>query len=85
MEIMHFRFSLFCFGFFFLDSVLFLISCTFLYVPMYNGVARKLKKLRTSKGDYLTKQLFSSIVPLFKMGTSLKGKDLPPEGVNSFF
>ena len=35
-------------------------------------VARMLKKLRTSKGDYLTKQWFSSVASLFKMGTSLK-------------
>ena len=37
-----------------------------------NGVARTLKKLRTSKGDYNIKQWFSSIVSLFKVGTSLK-------------
>ena len=47
-------------------------------------IARKLKKLRTSKGDYLVKQWFSSIAPLFKSGTSLKGKNLLPEGANSF-
>ena len=35
---------------------------------MYNGVARKLIKLRTSKGEYCTKQWFSSITSLFKMG-----------------
>ena len=29
-------------------------------------------KLRTSKGDYWIKQQFSSIEPLFKIGTSLK-------------
>ena len=40
-----------------------------------NGVARILKKSRTSKGDYWIKQLFSSIASLFKMGTSLKGKN----------
>ena len=32
-----------------------------------NSVARTLKKLRTIKGDYWTKQWFSSIAPLFKM------------------
>ena len=48
-----------------------------------NGVARTLKKLRTPKGDYWIKQRFSSIGSLFKMGTSLKGKNLLPEGANS--
>ena len=43
------------------------------------GVARMLLKLRTSKGDYCTKQRFSSVTPLFKMGTALKGKNLLPE------
>ena len=33
------------------------------------------KKLRTSKGDYLIKQCFSSIASLFKLGTSLEGKN----------
>ena len=42
------------------------------------------KKVRTSKGDYLIKQRFSSIASLFEMGTSLKGKNLLPEAVNSF-
>ena len=32
----------------------------------YKGVARTLKMLRTSKGDYWIKQSFSSIAPLFK-------------------
>ena len=45
----------------------------------YNGVARTLKKLRTSKGDSWIKQRFSSMAPLFKIGTSLKGKNLLPE------
>ena len=40
-----------------------------------NGVARTPKKLRTSEGGW-NKQRFSSIVSLFKMGTSLKGKNL---------
>ena len=48
------------------------------------GVVSMLKKLRTSKGDYSIKQWFSSIASLFKMGTSLKGKNLLPEGANSF-
>ena len=42
------------------------------------------KKLRTLKGDYWTKQWFSSIASLFKIGTSLQGKNSLPEGVNSF-
>ena len=49
-----------------------------------NGKARKLKKLSTSKGEYCIKQGFSTITSLFKMGTSLKGKNLLPEGVNYF-
>ena len=44
-----------------------------------NDVVRTLKKLGTSKGDYWIKQGFSSIASLFKMGTSLKGKNLLPE------
>ena len=48
------------------------------------GVARTLKKLRTSKLDYWIKQLFSSIASLFKMGTSLKGKNLQREQILSF-
>ena len=51
---------------------------------LYNGVARTLKRLRTSTGDYWIKQGFSLISPLFKMGTSLEGKNLLPEGANSF-
>ena len=51
-----------------------------LHTPCHdNGVARVLKKLRTSKGDYCLKQRFSTITSLFKMGTSLKEKDLLPE------
>ena len=50
-----------------------------LNVILNNGVARMLKKLRTSKGDYRIKQWFSSIATHFKMGTSLKGKNLLPE------
>ena len=42
------------------------------------------EKLRTSNGDYCIKQGFSTIMSLFKMGTSLKGKNLLPEGANSF-
>ena len=51
---------------------------------MTNGVAGTLKKIRTSKGDYWIKQCFSPIASLFKMGTSLKGKNLSPEEANSF-
>ena len=49
-----------------------------------NGVARTLKKVRTSNLDYWIKQCFSSIASLFRVGNSLKGKNLPPEGANSF-
>ena len=49
-----------------------------------NGIARMLKKLHTTKGDYWIKQLFSSSASLFIMGASLKGKNLLPEGANSF-
>ena len=38
----------------------------------------------TLKGDYCIKQWFSTIMSLFEMGTSLKGKNLLPEGANSF-
>ena len=51
---------------------------------LLNAVARRLKRLRTPKGDYWIKQWFSSIVSLFKMGTSLKEKNLLPEEANSF-
>ena len=40
--------------------------------------------LSTSMGDNWNKQCFSSIVPLLKIGTSLKGKNSLPEGANSF-
>ena len=49
-----------------------------------NVVARALKMLRTSEGNYCIKQRFSTITSLFKMGTSLKGKNLLPAGANSF-
>ena len=48
-----------------------------------NGIAKMLNKLHTSKGDYWIKQWFSSIGSLFKMGTSLKGKNLLPEGAKN--
>ena len=49
----------------------------FIKVPwVNNSVARTLKKLRTSKEDNWNKQRFSSIASLFKIGTSLKGKNL---------
>ena len=47
-------------------------------IRSYNGIARTLKKLRTSKGDYWIKQRLSSIASLFKMETSLKGKKNAP-------
>ena len=46
-----------------------------------NGVARSLKKLRTSLLDQ-TMILFNCAP--FQNGTSLKGKNLLPEGANSF-
>ena len=49
-----------------------------------SGVARTFKKLGTSKGDHSIKQCFSTITSLFEIGTSLKGKNLLPEGANSF-
>ena len=54
--------------------------------PHVNGVARTLKMLRTSKG---CRQLLNQAVILFnyllfQMGTSFKGKNLLPKGVNSF-
>ena len=49
-----------------------------------NGIARTLKKLNTSKEDYWIRQWFSSIASLFKIGISPKGKNLLPEGANSF-
>ena len=51
-------------------------------VILFNGIAGMLIKLRTSKGDYLERAL--QLWPFFKMGTSLNGKNLLPEGANSF-
>ena len=53
----------------------------------FKSEARKLEKLRTSKGDYLLKQWFSSIASLFKMGTSLVGKNVTavPYGKENHF
>ena len=51
---------------------------------LVNGVARPFNNLRTAKGDYSYKQCFPSFMSLFEMGTSLKGKNLLPEGANSF-
>ena len=42
----------------------------------FNDIARTLKKLRTSKGDYWIKQRFFSIASLLITRTSLKGKNL---------
>ena len=49
-----------------------------------NGVARKLKKLRTLKGDNWIKQLSSLFASVIKMGTFLKGKNFLPGEANSF-
>ena len=45
------------------------------------------KTLHSSQGDNWKKQLFSSIVSLFKIGTYtyLKAKNSLPEGANSIF
>ena len=42
------------------------------------------EKLDTSRGGYWNKQWLSSIASLFKLGTSLKGKNLLPKGAKSF-
>ena len=55
---------------------------TIMYI--HNGVAKTMKKLRKSKGDYQIKHCFSSIVSLFKVGTSLKGKEFAPRGSEFF-
>ena len=47
-----------------------------LCLVIINGVARMLKKLRTSKENYWIKQWFSLFVFLCKIGTSLNGKNL---------
>ena len=54
------------------------VTCIHKVFMQVNSVARTLKKLRTSKGYYWTKQWFSSIAFLFKTGTSLKGKNSLP-------
>ena len=49
-----------------------------------NGVARTLKKITHTKGRLLDQaKILFNCVP-FQMGTSLKGKNLLLEGVNSF-
>ena len=60
-----------------MDQLLILLKV--ISTTLFKGVARTLKK-----GDYWVKQWFCSIVSLFKMGTSLKGKNLLPEEVNFF-
>ena len=42
------------------------------------------EKVTHIKGRLLDQAVISSIAPLFKMGPSLKGKNLPKEGANSF-
>ena len=49
-----------------------------------NVVARTLKQICTPKVDYWIKQWFSSIASIFKMGTSIKEKNVLLEGANSF-
>ena len=55
----------------------------FMY-KVHNGVARTLKNLYI-KGRLLDQAVILLIASLFKIGTSLKGKNLLPEGANSFF
>ena len=71
------------------DETLCLTSCYFeqLGTSLHdNGVVITLKKLRTSRGDYCNGTSSDSLQlrPFFQMGTSLKGKNLLPEGANSF-
>ena len=49
----------------------------------FNGIARTLKKLRTSK-RLLEQAVFLLIASLFIMGTFLKGMNLLPQGANPF-
>ena len=69
---------------FLLHFLILLCTCSYRLPSSFNGIARTLKKLCTSKGDNPIKQWFSSIVSLSIIGTSLKGKNLLPEGANSF-
>ena len=41
-------------------------------------------QIRTLKGDYRNEQKFPPVASLFKVRTSLKGKNSLPEGVNYF-
>ena len=51
---------------------------------LYNCVARTLKKLHTSKGEYYINMIFYNYVS-FQIGTSLTGKNLlPKEQILSF-
>ena len=59
----------------------------FIWVIMFYNIqwrSQNDEKLRTSKGNCWIKQLFNSIVPLLIMGTSLKEKNLLPDGTISF-
>ena len=58
-------------------SVFCVLSSVYRGLVCGNDVARMLKMLPTSKIDFWIKQCFSSIAPLFKMRTSLKGKNAP--------
>ena len=49
----------------------------------HNGVARTIQKFRTLKRDLEKAVILFNCVP-FHMGTSLKRKNLLPEGANSF-
>ena len=52
---------------------------------IYQWHSQNSEKVTHIKGDYWNKKRFSSVAPLFKIGTSLKGKKLLPEGAGSKF
>ena len=61
-----------------------ILACLVICLSRINGVARTLQKVTHIKGRLLdqAKRLFNCVP--FQMGTSLKGKNLLPEGANSF-
>ena len=52
---------------------------------IYQWHSQNSEKVTHIKGDYWNKKRFSSVAPLFKIGTSLKGKNLLPDGAGSKF
>ena len=61
----------------FLKSFEVFMACYYIF-NVNNGVAKRLNKLHTSKGDYWIKNRAS-----LQRGISLKGNNLLQEGVNS--